>query len=90
MPKVLLVSPIELGEGVENDPFSGFAPEAVAVSKQLAPYFEKQAAAHDWLYLNAASVAAPSSKDMLHMEKEDHLSLAIALEKIIRNYFGKE
>lgn len=89
-PKVLLVSPIELGGGIENSIFTGFASSAVEVSRQLAFYYEKQAKKHGWLYLDAASVAEPSDKDMLHMEKESHLALANALEKIIRDYFGKE
>lgn len=87
IPKVVLVSPIELGEGIENSVFTGFAPEAVAVSKQLAPFFEKQAKAHQWLFLDAAKVASPSPKDMLHMEKEDHRALAKALSSIIGEYF---
>ena len=90
VPQVLLVSPIELGEGVENSPFTGFAPEAVEVSRQLAPYFEAQAKAHGWHYFNAASVAKPSKKDMLHMEKEDHQALAEALAAQIRGIFEKE
>ena len=90
VPQVLLVSPIELGEGVENSPFTGFAPEAVEVSRQLAPYFEAQAKAHGWHYFNAATVAKPSKKDMLHMEKEDHQALAEALAAQIRGIFEKE
>ena len=89
-PKVLLVCPIELGEGIEDSVFTGFASSAVEVSRKLPYYFEKQAKAHGWLYLNAAEVAGPSKKDMLHMEQEDHLALAKALEKMIREYFGKE
>lgn len=89
-PQVLLVSPIELGEGIENSIFTGFSSSAVEVSRQLAFYYEKQARAHGWLYFDAATVAGPSDKDMLHMEKEAHLALANALEKVIRDYFGKE
>ncbi len=90
VPKVLLVCPIELGEGIENSIFTGFSSDAVSVSRQLPPFYEKHAANHNWLYFNAASVAQPSKKDMLHMEKEDHLALAAALETVIRNHFGKE
>ena len=86
-PRVLLVSPIHLKEGIENSIFTGFAPSAVGVSKQLAPYFEAQAKSHGWLYLDAATVAGPSDKDKLHMELEDQFALAKALEKIIREAF---
>ena len=83
-PKVLLVSPIHLGEGIENSCFTGFAPDSVDVSKALASYYEAQAAAHGWLYFDAATVAGPSIKDMLHMEAEDHLALARAFAGIIK------
>ena len=46
--------------------------------------------AHGWHYFNAASVAKPSKKDMLHMEKEDHQALAEALAAQIRGIFEKE
>lgn len=87
IPTVLLLSPIHLGEGVENSCFTGFAPGSANVSKALAPYYEAQAKAHGWLYFDASTVAKPSDKDMLHMEKEDHQALAQALEFIIREHF---
>ena len=83
-PKVLLVSPIHLGESVENSCYTGFAPGAVAVSKALAPYYKAQAAAHSWLYFDASTVAGPSAKDKLHMEAEDHEALARAFADIIK------
>ncbi len=90
IPRVLLVSPIELGDGIENSIFTGFSSSAVSVSKQLPYYFEKQAKAHGWLYLDAAKVAKPSKKDMLHMEKEDHILLAETLGKMIKEFYEKE
>ena len=89
VPKVLMVSPIQIGDGVENSSCTGFAPEAAENSRQLARYYEQRAKAHGWLYLDAASVAQPSKRDMLHMEPEGHAALADALEKIIRDYFEK-
>lgn len=89
IPKVLLVSPIELGEGIEHSVFTGFSSDAVSVSRQLPACYRQQATDHNWLYFNAAAVAAPSDKDKLHMEKEDHFALAAALETLIRNHFGK-
>lgn len=90
IPRVLLVSPIELGDGIENSIFTGFSPSAVSVSKQLSYYFEKQAKTHCWLYLNAAEVAKPSKKDMLHMEKEGHAALAESLGRMIKKFYGEE
>ena len=87
VPKVLLVSPIWIKEGIENSIYTGFAASSVEISHQLAPLFQAQARAHGWLYLDAASVAEASDKDRLHMEKESHLALAGALETVIRQAF---
>ena len=81
---MLLVSPIHLGEGIENSCFTGFAPDSVAASKAMAPYYDAQAAAHGWLCFDAATVTGPSITDMLHMETEDHLALARAFAGIIK------
>ena len=85
VPRVLLVSPIEIGEGISRSRFTGFTEEAVACSRRLAPLFEAQARANGWLYLNAASVAGPSPLDRLHMEAGDHRALATALAALIRD-----
>lgn len=87
VPKVLLISPIVIGEGVENSPYSGFSPDAAAASRQLAPLYRAQAEAHGWLYLDAASAAGPSERDRLHLEAAGHRALAEAVEAVIRNHF---
>ena len=87
IPKVLLVSPIHIKEGIENSPFTGFAPEAAAISRQLAPYYEAQAKAHGWLYFDAATVAVASDEDKLHMQADSHKALAEALAALIREHF---
>ena len=87
VPRVMLVSPILIGNGVENSPFSGFSAGAAAASRQLAPLYRAQAEAHGWLYLDAASVASPSDLDQLHLEACGHHALAEAVEAVIRKYF---
>ena len=86
IPRVMLISPILIGNGVENSPFNGFSADAVISSQQLAPLYHAQAEAHRWLYLDAASVAGPSTLDQLHMETDGHRALAEAIEAIIRKY----
>lgn len=87
VPKVMIVSPVELGEDVEHSVFGGFSNDAVESSRQLHIWYEKEAKAHGWYYLNAAEYAHPSKKDRLHMEHADHVALADALEKKIREIF---
>jgi len=84
VPKVFLVSPIWIGEGIEHSKFGGFSPNAVQVSRQLAPLYRAHAEERGWLYLDAASVAKASSLDKLHLESDGHHALALAIEAIIR------
>lgn len=84
VPKVLLVSPILIGEDVEHSVFTGFSAGAAGVSRQLAPLYRAHAERHGWLYLDAASVAKPSGLDQLHMGADGHYALALAIEDIIR------
>ena len=88
IPKVMLISPIELGEGVSKSNISGFSEDSVQVSRQLGPLYMAQAQANGWLFLDAATVARPSSRDKVHMEKEDHRALAQAIAEILKREFG--
>lgn len=84
VPKVLLISPIHIGPGVEHSVYTGFSADAALLSHQLAPLYRSHAQAHGWLFLDAASAAVPSWRDMLHMEAGSHAALAGAVEEAIR------
>lgn len=88
IPRVMLISPIELGEGVSRSYVSGFSEDAVQISRQLGPLYRAQAEAHGWLFLDAAAVARPCGRDKVHMEKEDHLALAQAIAHMLKKEFG--
>lgn len=88
IPRVMLMSPIFIGRGIENSPFAGFSAEAAGASEQLAPLYRAQAEAHGWLYLDAASAAGPSSLDQLHMEADGHRALADAVKAVVRGHFS--
>ncbi len=88
VPRILLISPILIGENVAHSPFSGFSQDAVETSRALAPLIRAHCKRHKWLYLNAAEVARPSERDSLHMEAADHLALADAVEALIRENFS--
>lgn len=74
-PKILLVSPILIGEDLENCPFESFDQISVELASQLAPCFRAVAERQGCLYLDAASVASPGS-DQLHMDAASHRALA--------------
>lgn len=86
-PRVLLISPIHIGEGVEHSVYSGFSADAAERSRQLAPLYRAHAEANGWFFLDAAAVARPSPRDKLHMEADSHRALAQALAELIRANF---
>lgn len=86
-PKILLVSPIHMGEKLEKCPFASFDAGSVERTKNLAPWFEAAAKRQGCLFFDAASVAG-SGSDQLHMDEEGHRKLAEALEKMIRAEFA--
>ena len=63
--------------------------DAVTVSQQLGNYYRQEAEQHQWLFLDAATVASASDRDKLHMEKEDHRALAETLATMIRDSYSK-
>ena len=89
VPQVLLVSPILIKPGISHSPYTGFTENAVTVSQQLGNYYRQEAEQHQWLFLDAATVASASDRDKLHMEKEDHRALAETLATMIRDSYSK-
>ena len=83
--KILLVSPIELGEDVWKAEFDPeFSRESVTVSKELAGEYEKIANQYGCEFLDAASVAVPGVADQEHMDAESHVRLAEAVYERVR------
>lgn len=83
--KILLISPIHLGEQVwkkEYDP--EFSPASVEVSKGLAGVYQRIALREQIYFLEASTYARPSSVDQEHMTEEGHRLLAEAVLQKIR------
>lgn len=78
--KVLLVSPIELGNRVWE---KGYDPEfngrSVGVSKKLAEVYQRIAKERNIRFLQASRYAEPSEEDREHLNKEGHKKLADAI-----------
>ena len=83
-PQVLLVSPIEVGEDIENSPFGCFTRAAIAPSKEFAKIYAPVAEKYGAHFFDAASVARPSAEDQLHMDESSHRALADALAVKVR------
>lgn len=90
VPKILLISPIHIGEDVEHSPYASFDSVSPAKSKALAPLYKEVADQYGCLYLDASKVAEPSSLDQLHMDKENHGKLAEAVKCVVERYFADQ
>lgn len=82
--KVLLLSPIWLGEGVWEE---GFDPEfnesSVSTSKRLKQVYQRIAERYGCDFLAASDVAEPSERDREHLDTEGHRKLAEAILQVI-------
>ena len=85
--KILVVSPIELGEGIDPQIDSVFCGK-VEESKKFAAYFERMCQRNNVYYLDAAKYAKPSLGDNIHMDPDSHKALALAIADKIREIFA--
>lgn len=88
VPQVLVISPIHVGQGIEESPFVSFDRKAIALSQSLAKEIEAMASKHGLLFFDASLVAASSDIDALHMDRQGHESLAKALLPLLLDWFG--
>ena len=85
--QILLVSPIEMDPVVANDPF-GSLRNGAEESRKFAYHYQHVAEAKEVHFFNAATVAAPSKVDGIHMEPESHRALGLALADEVRKILG--
>ena len=84
---IILVSPIELGEGVWDEGFdTEFNENSVEVSKQLPEVYRKIAEKYDADFVAASEHARPSSADREHLNEFGHRKLA---EAIYNQFYSK-
>ena len=85
--KVLVVSPIELGEAIDANTDSVFCGK-YEESKKFAEYYERMCVRNNVYFLDAARYAKPSTVDNIHMEPESHKALGLAIADKIREIFA--
>lgn len=84
---IILVSPIELGEGVWEEGFdTEFNENSVKVSKQLPEVYRKIAERYDADFVAASDYARPSSEDREHLNEFGNRQLA---EAIYNQFYSK-
>ena len=85
-PKIILVSPPELGPGIRTSPFYGaFDESAVAVSKEFPKYYKAVAEKYGCIFFDAAEYVKPSEADALHLTADAHKVLAEKLCAIVQS-----
>lgn len=82
--QVLIISPIHLGDAVWKYDFE-FNEKSVEVSKGLSHEYRLIALETGSLFLDASTIASPSSIDGEHIDEFGHNKIAIAVAEIIRN-----
>lgn len=86
VPKILLVSPPEIGENIRNSPFYGaFTERAIKESRRFPAFYRAVAKEKGCIFFDAAACIRPSEFDSLHLSPEGHRMLADRLcEEVIR------
>lgn len=74
--KILIVSPIHLGDDVWDGYDIEFDSESVIKSKELPEVYKSIAAKESLEYLSASDYAEPSQADREHLDREGHKKLA--------------
>lgn len=85
VPKIILVSPPEIGVGIHSSPFYGaFSEDAVGKSQKFPQYYKIVAEQKDCIFFDAAQYVYPSEFDSLHLTPEGHSILAEKLCEIVK------
>ncbi|MBO4910175.1 MAG: SGNH/GDSL hydrolase family protein [Lachnospiraceae bacterium] len=85
-PKIILVSPTEIGEGIRTSDFYGcFMENAISRSKELAHYYKNVADRKGCIFFDAAAFVKPSEEDSLHYTPEGHRIMAEKLFEVVKN-----
>lgn len=85
-PKIILVSPPEIGADIVHSPFYGsFYENAVGRSKEFPKWYQKVAENCGCNFFDAAKYIKPSKEDSLHLSPEAHKKLAEELRRVIKD-----
>lgn len=84
IPKIILVSPPHIGEGMPESVFSSaFAERSIGESMFFAENYRKIAAEKGCIFFDAATCVEPSEEDSLHLTEDAHIALAEKLAEQI-------
>lgn len=75
-PKIVIVSPPHIGEGIRDVVLSSFDMRSVAVSHEVAGAYRVIASEQGCAFLDASEICEPSPVDHIHLSPEGHGALA--------------
>lgn len=89
-PKILIISPIEVGETIVENPYGIYMGGRTAVirSRQFPKYYKEIADKHGFEFMAASDYAKPCDADPMHMDAENHRKLAKAIGDKILEILG--
>ncbi len=84
IPRIILVSPTEIGEGIPTSPFYGhFDEESVLQSREFPVYYRQVAEECGCEFFDAAKYVKPSETDSLHWTAEGHATMAAEMQRLL-------
>ena len=84
VPKIILVSPPHIGEGMADSVFSAsFSTRAIGESALFAKNYKEVADDKGCIFFDAASYIEPSEEDSLHLTEDAHITLAEKLAEVV-------
>jgi len=85
-PKIILCSPIPIGEQVLTSVFScEMDKDSIEKSKSFSKYYGQIAKNENCIFFDANTMFEPSCEDCMHMSKETHKEFAEKLCQLIKN-----
>lgn len=83
-PRIILVSPPQIGEGIGSSAFYGaFLENAIVRSREFPKWYRKVAEEYNCVFFDAAEHIQASKEDSLHLTPEAHAKLAEELSKVV-------
>lgn len=82
-PKILLVSPVAMGEDVKSSRYGGFREEAARYSRMLPELIRQVAARYQCAFFEAGLAVSADPADQHHMNRTSHRRLAEKFAEII-------
>lgn len=87
IPKIILVSPPEIGEGIRSSAFYGsFLENAIDRSREFPGWYRRVAERYGCIFFDAAAHVRASEVDSLHLSPEAHRILSEKLCEEIRKH----